>query len=204
LTSIEAFNDPISINTSAFANATKIDTHVHIVPDWYHALVPTTGGSPTPSWDARSHFDFMASNGIKHGIVSISAPGTGIYNLPGGYSEDAAAGLARLLNEYLAALVKAFPDYLSFYAAMPLPYSGPAIKEATYALDHLGAAGIGLLSNHEGKYLGNPAITPFFAYLNGRNASKQIVFVHPNEPVLDRNGTFVSADPSQYITPTVS
>ena len=127
----------------------------------------------------------MASNGIKHGIVSISAPGTGIYNLPSGYSEDAAAGLARLLNEYLAALVKAFPDYLSFYAAMPLPYSGPAIKEATYALDHLGAAGIGLLSNHEGKYLGNLAITPFFAYLNGRNASKQIVFVHPNEPVLD-------------------
>jgi len=161
-------------------------------------LVPTTGGSPTPSWNAHDHFAFMASNGIKHGVMSISAPGTGVYDVVGGYSEHAAAALARLLNEYLAALAGAYPEYLSFYAVMPLPYSERAFKEATYALECLGASGMGVLSNHEGKYIGNPAITPFFARLNGRNASKTVVSVHPNEPVLNLNGTFISADPSLY------
>lgn len=85
---------------------------MHVVPDWYRALVPNTGGAPTPAWDLASHLNFMNSNGIvvhgiftsaqssffpgiKRGIISISTPGSNVY--PG--SETLTAALARLLNE---------------------------------------------------------------------------------------------------------
>ena len=70
------------------------------------------------------------------------------------------------------------------------------IKEAAYALDKLNAVGVVLLSNHEGKYLGNPLFKAFFAYLNSRATKHEVIFIHPNNPTLDLNGTFVPADPS--------
>lgn len=70
------------------------------------------------------------------------------------------------------------------------------IKEAEYARTHLGAIGSGLLSNHEGKYLGNPLFTPLFEFLDSRDTQFEVIFVHPNNPTLNINGTFISADPS--------
>lgn len=71
------------------------------------------------------------------------------------------------------------------------------IKEAEYARTHLGAIGSGLLSNHEGKYLGNPLFKPFFEFLESRDTDFEVIFVHPTVPVLDLNGTFISGNPSQ-------
>ncbi|MCJ1224879.1 hypothetical protein MMC12_001526 [Toensbergia leucococca] len=192
--SIEAIQKPVAANASKTLNGTRIDTHVHVVPDWYRAIVPTTGGNPTPEWDLESHLSFMATYGIKHDIISISSPGSGVYL----GNETASVGLARLLNEWVAALVRTYPNTFSFYAVIPLPYVAAAIKEANYALTHLGALGVVLLSNHEGKYLGNPILTPFFSYLQSRNSSHEVVFIHPNSPVLNLNGSFISADPTVY------
>lgn len=71
------------------------------------------------------------------------------------------------------------------------------IKEAAYARDKLNAVGVVLLSNHEGKYLGNPLFKAFFAYLNSRATKHEVIFIHPNNPTLDLNGNFVPADPSK-------
>ena len=71
------------------------------------------------------------------------------------------------------------------------------IKEAEYARTHLRAIGSALLSNHEGKYLGNPLITPFFEFLESRETDFEVVFVHPTVPILDLNGTFISDNPSK-------
>lgn len=98
----------------------------------------------------------------------------------------------------MAALVRAFPDRFSFFAVVPLPYTDVAIKEAEYALGHLGAIGVGVLSSHEGKYLGNSAITPFFHALNNRNANRVVIFMHPTSAVLDFNGSLISANPSEF------
>jgi predicted TIM-barrel fold metal-dependent hydrolase len=51
-----------------------------------------------------------------------------------------------------------------------------ALSESSYALDTLGAAGVGLLSNHEGVYLGDPRFEEVFAALDRRAA---VAFVHP-------------------------
>jgi predicted TIM-barrel fold metal-dependent hydrolase len=105
-----------------------------------------------------------------------------------------------LLNEWLAALVRTHPSIFSFYLVTPLPYTQAAIREASHALTHLNAIGTGLLSNHEGYYLGNPAFTPFFSFLKSRSSQKdEIVFIHPSYPVLHlNNGSLIPADPTVY------
>ncbi|KAG6836791.1 hypothetical protein H0H93_003212 [Arthromyces matolae] len=177
------------------AAASIIDCHTHIVPSWYQALVPVTGGNPTPSWDMSTYLSFMASEGIAHSIFSFSAPAANVY--PG--SEGLTIALARLMNEQAAAYVRANPGQLSFYAVVPLPYTAAAIIEATYALDVLGAAGIFLTSNFEGMYLGNAQFTPFFNAMNKRSG-KQILYVHPGTPYVTVNNKLVEANPTPYPT----
>lgn len=70
-----------------------------------------------------------------------------------------------------------------------------SVREANYALDSLGAVGVGVLSSHAGKYLGNPEFKPFFENLNNRKSSKEIIYIHPTEPYVNVNGSLVSANP---------
>ena len=172
-----------------------IDVHAHCVPDWYRAIVPRTGGNPTPSWNVTAHLDFMASENISHAVLAFSSPGANVY--PG--NKAATIALARLINEQSAAYARAYPKQFTFYAVVPLPYTSEAIAEATYALDTLGAAGIALYSNFEGRYLGDPSFKPFFAAINARG-NKQIIYVHPTTPYIRVNGTLVEADPTIYPT----
>jgi len=177
----------------------------HVVPPWYRTIVPLTAGLPTPDWTIESHFALMASQSIRHSIVLISTPGTTVF------AGDAARSiaLARLLNEYLAALTQVYPEHISFYATTPLPYVEAAITEVTYALTTLHASAIGLFSNFEGLYLGNAQLTPFFTYLNqlattNTSSAKPIIFVHPNAPCLQStDGTLISANPTLYPPGTV-
>jgi 6-methylsalicylate decarboxylase len=60
-----------------------------------------------------------------------------------------------------------------------LPDVDAAIAEAAYALDTLGLDGVVLLTNLDGRYLGDPALDPLFDELNRRQAT---IFVHPNVP----------------------
>ncbi|KAG9997167.1 hypothetical protein KCU78_g17087, partial [Aureobasidium melanogenum] len=197
LESIENAYIPIAL--PPFSNASRVDVHAHIVPTWYHALVPTTGQSPTPNWTPEAQFKMMQSVNIRKSVLSISSPGSTVYV----DDEAKATALARLLNEYLAALSRTYPSHFSFFAVTPLPYVDAAIKEARYALDNLGAAGIGLLSNHEGYYLGNSHFQPFFSFLNStmNNTANAIIFVHPNEPCMripNGNNSLIIANPTVY------
>jgi len=65
--------------------------HTHAIPDFYAELVPLTADLPTPKWDLDMQFEFMASNGIKHSLLSISTPGSVVFI----GDERASAGLAR-------------------------------------------------------------------------------------------------------------
>lgn len=112
-------------------------------------------------------------------------------------NEAATIALARLINEQSAAYARAYPAQFTFYAVVPLPYTQAAIKEASYALGTLNAAGIALYSNFEGHYLGLPSFTPFFTAMNERG-SGQIIYIHPTTPYLRVNGTLVEANPTTY------
>ncbi|KAF8163694.1 hypothetical protein B0H34DRAFT_696470 [Crassisporium funariophilum] len=170
-----------------------VDVHTHIVPSWYKDLVPTTGGNPTPLWTFEEHRSFMAAQGINRAIFSFSAPGP---NVKLGNKKENVA-LARLINEQLAAYCKKNKNY-KFYAHVPFPYTSEAITEAKYAISKLGAIGIFLQSSVEGKYLGNPAFTPFFQAINSLGG-RQILYIHPATPVMKIGKDWVEANPTQYV-----
>ncbi|KAH6902444.1 hypothetical protein BKA70DRAFT_1229091 [Coprinopsis sp. MPI-PUGE-AT-0042] len=173
-----------------------VDVHTHAVPSWYKVLVPVTGQNPTPDWTLQGHIDFMNTQGIERSVIAISAPGANVF--PGDKAKTLA--LARLLNEQVAAYCRAQPNRLDFYAIVPLPYTAEAITEARYAINTLGAVGIMMFSNFEGRYLGNAELRPFFTAVNNFGG-RQILYIHPATPyVTGNNGQRIEANPTPYPT----
>ena len=156
----------------------KIDVHHHIAPPEYRSAlaargVESVGGRPIPAWDLEETLAFMERQGMETAMLSVSAPGVFIGDLP------LARELARSCNEYLAGLVREHPRRFGAFAVLPLPDVEAALEETAYALDRLRLDGIGLLSSVGGRYMGDPSYAPLFEELDRREA---VVFMHPHTP----------------------
>ena len=163
-------------------NINRIDIHHHILPPEYISSlaaigVKTVDGVTFPKWDIESSLAFMERQGITAAITSISAPG--IYFGDSDFRQD----LARRCNEFSAHLVNKYPQRFGAFASLPLPDVENSIIELEYALDNLNLDGIVLLTNINGKYIGDPLFSDLFSELNRRKA---VVFIHPNSPPLDK------------------
>ncbi|KAJ7052888.1 hypothetical protein C8F01DRAFT_1261361 [Mycena amicta] len=184
----------------AEGNATTVDVHAHHVPNWFRTIEPADGGMPSPVWTLTSQLQHMANQSIGRSILSIPKPNI----FPG--DKNATAAVARLLNENTAALVKVLPHRFSFFATSALPYVDESLVEVKRAVETLGAVGIALTSNHEGKYLGNAEFARFFAGMEAMEVAQfagwtAVVFVHPANPLLETaGGEFVLANPTVYPT----
>ena len=159
--------------------AHRIDVHQHVVPPfWAHAL-PTHGGDPSgtviPQWSPDSAIDFMDSQQVATGILSLTAPSVI------GWDKSERRRMARRVNEYTADLVTKRPDRFGNFATLPLPDAEGALWELEHALDTLRADGVILFANYAGKYLGEAAFEPIWSELHRRHA---VVFVHPGQPPL--------------------
>jgi 6-methylsalicylate decarboxylase len=156
----------------------RVDVHHHIIlPDYVDALsevgISSALGVNLPPWSVESTLEMMDRNGIQVAMTSISSPGV--------YFGDAsfAYRLARRCNEKAALLVADHPGRFGAYATLPLPDTDAALAEIEYSLDTLRLDGIVMLTNYEGKYLGDPAFDEVFSELNHRKA---VVYVHPTDP----------------------
>jgi predicted TIM-barrel fold metal-dependent hydrolase len=157
----------------------RIDVHHHILPPHY---VETVGAGPigsqgssgrVPTWSLDDALSLMDASGISTAITSVSSPGVSTL-APG-----AAAALARWCNEYAASMVRDRPARFGMFACLPLQSVDAALAETTYAYDTLRADGVCLLSNYEGRYLGDASLRPLYDELNRRAG---LVFVHPTSP----------------------
>jgi predicted TIM-barrel fold metal-dependent hydrolase len=156
-------------------NIGAIDVHHHILPPNYLATIgdrlPPQGlfGSP-PIWNPKVSIEAMDRNGIRAAITSIAAPGVWF----GDIAE--AVGLARGCNEYAAQMARDYPGRFGLFATLPLPAIDESLREIEYAVNVLGAAGVVLMTNYDGRYLGEFEFHPVFEELQRR---RMAVFVHP-------------------------
>jgi predicted TIM-barrel fold metal-dependent hydrolase len=151
-----------------------------VVPPRYAAWLRAkglhdAGGREVPAWSADEALALMDAHDVAKAILSVSTPG--VHPEPGKREDAEARAMAREVNEFAAEVARAHPGRFGFFATLTLPDVDGALAEAAYALDVLGAAGVILLANAQGEYLGAPAHEPLFAELNRRRA---VVFVHPS------------------------
>jgi predicted TIM-barrel fold metal-dependent hydrolase len=183
----------------SFDNSSRIDTHTHPIPSWFRTLQPLAAGRETPPWDPLSHLQFMAQQSITRSIICISTPQANAF--PDDKAKTVA--LARLLNEFSAELVKVYPKRFSWMAVTPLPYVEEAVREVQYAIEQLGAVGVGVLTNHDGLYPGEEVLDPVWEYLHRRAEEKdgrEIVFIHPTDPVIRlEDGRLVNSKPCKLM-----
>jgi hypothetical protein len=189
---------PPDAQLPSFKNATRIDTHTHPVPSWFRSLQPLAAGRETPTWDPLSHLQFMSTHSIAHSILCISTPQANAF--PGDKVKTVA--LARLLNEFSAELVRVYPERFSWMAVTPLPYVEETVTEVKYAVEELGAVGVGVLTNHEGLYPGEEAFDPVWRFLQERVwDGREVVFIHPTDPVIRlEDGKLVNSKPCKPFT----
>jgi predicted TIM-barrel fold metal-dependent hydrolase len=156
----------------------KVDDHHHAIFPKYRDRLAELGigaqpGIGLPEWSARDSLAMMDRVGIDLAILSAGSPGF--------FFGD--AGLARELcrqtNDDLAATVAAHPRRFRAFVALPLPSTEDALEELDRVGSHEAFAGVGLLTNYAGRYLGDPAFDPVLAELNRRGS---VVHVHPTLP----------------------
>ena len=158
----------------------RIDVHQHLVPPGYASWlrahgVHDAGGRELPAWSAEEALGVMDAHDIAKAILSVSTPG--VHPDPSKRDDAGARAMARELNEFAAQVAGDHPGRFGFFATLTLPDVDGALAEAAHAFDTLGAAGVILLANTHGEYLGAAEHEPLFAELNRRRA---LVFVHPS------------------------
>lgn len=167
--------------TPSSARGTLIDVHHHFVPPFYLAenrdrIVAASGGQIHPAWSSwtpETAIGAMDQHGVETAVLSLTFPGVW-FGEP-----QAAARMARRVNEYAADLARSHAGRFGRFAVIPLPETDASLREIEYALDVLKADGIGLLTSYGDKWLGDAAYEPVFEELNRRKA---VVFVHPSVP----------------------
>jgi len=165
-------------NTLTKSHNGRIDIHHHILPEEYVAKLKGVGITTAlsrefPDWSPKKSLSFMKKNGISKAITSISTPGVNIKDRA--FAKD----LARFCNEYSAKLKSDYPDKFDAFAVLPLYEIEDALSEMEYALDTLHLAGVALLTNVSGIYLGDPKYDGLFAELDRREV---VVHIHPHDP----------------------
>src|SRR5690349_4330908 len=161
---------------------TRIDVHHHLFPPAFVAALVEhehyLARGVARHWTPQTSLDDMDAAGIATAFTSITAPGLALV------ARERLRAITRDCNEFGARMVADHPRRFGHFASVPLPNVDDALREIAYALDELGADGIALLTNHDGKWLGDPAFAPVMDELDRRRA---VVYVHPTVADCCRN-----------------
>ena len=105
-------------------------------------------------------------------IICVALPPIGTWT-----PADKAEEVARIANDGLKELCDKYPDqFAGFVAEVPLTAPDAGARESERAIKELGACGVQIVTNVNGKPLDRPEFVPFFEKMN---ALKMPVWVHP-------------------------
>ena len=116
----------------------------------------------------------LEETGVDMQVITFTAPGTSIE------TPERAVELCRVINDALAAEVRARPDRFTALATLPMNAPEAAAEEAERAVGDLGLPGVMLLSNASGVPLSDDRFWPTFERLDAAGA---VAYVHPTYPV---------------------
>lgn len=155
----------------------RIDVHHHPSPPGYIAARDQRNRSSAwkqERWSPLKSLEDMDEGGVATAVLSLPHP-VGIW--PANIEQG--RRMAREWNEYMAQMARDYPGRFGVFAALPILDMEGSLRETEYALDTLGAAGIGLMTNIGDRWLGDPYYAPLFEELNRRKA---VVYTHPVAP----------------------
>lgn len=161
----------------------RVDVHHHFAPPCFVKELDARGllHPPLRNWQLSKTIEELDRGGVQTAAVSMT---TGVWL----ESDASARRLARECNEYVARIASDRPGKFGLFAILPMPDIEGSLHEIEYALDVLGADGIGLLTSYafnggKEKWLGDDVYAPIFEELNRRAA---VVFSHPVCPTCMR------------------
>ena len=138
--------------------------------DVHHHFEPTHRNVDGTPWSIEAAVAQLDANGVATAIG---------YCGPIFDTGERARAAARTMNEWGARQGADHPGRFGLFASIPMLDVDAALDEIAYALDVLGADGVGLAPHYEGAWLGDARFEPIFAELNRRGA---VVYVHPAKP----------------------
>jgi aminocarboxymuconate-semialdehyde decarboxylase len=173
-----------------------IDVHTHNYTEGWLALIRERGG---PDYEIResvdspmtlfrggasfgplepAHFDFdlrvknMKAAGVDLAIVTMSAP-SAFWG-----DEAVSSQAARIANDEFRAAQTQHPDHVRWMATLPWEYPAAAVAELERAVK-LGAIGVLVLGNINGRHLTDPLFEPVWRAIDARGLP---VLLHPTVP----------------------
>lgn len=140
------------------------------VIDVHHHFEPSLKNVDGTTWSIQMALDQMDHNGVD---TAIAYAGPLV-------DTDIQAGRkrAREINEWSTRHCLDHPGRFGLFASLPMNDVEGSLIELAYALDVLKADGIGLSTQYQSAWLGDPKFEPIFQELNRRKA---VVYVHPSQ-----------------------
>ena len=136
------------------------------------------GGAPfmtltSGMFDPEERIRAMDQAGVDVGILSLTSP-----NVYWG-GREVSNRAARLMNDYIAGVRRAYPNRIRGLASIPWQYPDGAIRELDRACDELGYVGVMVLANIDEVPLTDPRFAPVWEAIDRRGLP---VLVHPTSP----------------------
>jgi predicted TIM-barrel fold metal-dependent hydrolase len=159
----------------------KIDVFNHFTPakvyERFKALAPDNPGlkafGALPAlWDIDARLKLMELFPDYQQVLSLANPPIELLAGP-----DKSPDLAKLANDELAAVCAKYPRFFpTFTASMPTNHPDAAVREAERAITTLGARGIQIFTNVNGKPLSSPEFFPLFEFMAKQDLP---IWIHP-------------------------
>lgn len=137
-----------------------------IMADWHRRILPS-------HMDVEAKLAAMDAEGIALAALSINDPGPEWF--PG---QELA--VARLANNFIAELCRAYPGRFVGLGVLPLPEMPAALAELWRCVHELGFRGWLLYTNVRGRFPDEPAFRPLLKYSSELGIP---VFLHPARPL---------------------
>jgi aminocarboxymuconate-semialdehyde decarboxylase len=141
---------------------------------FYAEGVPLAHVSRAGHYDPEARLEDMDEYGIDVNILSLTTPSVEV--LP------AKEGVlwAKKVNDYYARLCQKYPERFYAYATLPYQNMDEAMKELDRAYKDLGAKGIIMFSNINGKPIASPEFYPIYAKAEEYELP---ILIHPAPPL---------------------